>query len=109
MDEATQGGDAQITVRRDSPADAQQRQIVVKLDGERVGELMYGDTITMPVRAGHHKLQVDNTWKWKTVELDVGVGDHVKYQTLSKAGRFMWFLVSTFGAGPMDVVIRREE
>ncbi|MGC1416986.1 MAG: hypothetical protein WA817_16990, partial [Candidatus Acidiferrum sp.] len=50
-----------ITIRRKSPDDAQQRQIIVKLDGEKVGELFYGDTISVQASAGHHKLQVDNT------------------------------------------------
>jgi hypothetical protein len=98
-----------ITVRRKSPDDAQQRQIIVKLDGQNVGELFYGDTISVPVTAGHHKLKVDNTWNWKTVEVDVAAGEHLKFQTVSKAGRITWFLVSLFGAGPIYVSIKREE
>ncbi|MGC0773296.1 MAG: hypothetical protein WB543_10200 [Candidatus Acidiferrum sp.] len=98
-----------ITIRRTSNEDAQQRQIIVKLDGESVGELFYGDTISMPVTAGHHRLRVDNTWNWKTVELDVAAGEHLKFQTMSRAGRLTWFLVSLFGAGPIYVSIKREE
>jgi hypothetical protein len=98
-----------ITVRRNSPDDVQQRQIIVKLDGESVGELLYGDTISVPVTSGHHRLRVDNTWNWKTVELDVAAGDHLKFQTVSRAGRFTWFLVSMLGAGPIYVSIKRED
>lgn len=98
-----------ITIRRTSNEDAQQRQIIVKLDGESVGELFYGDTISVPVTAGHHRLRVDNTWNWKTVELDVAAGEHLKFQTMSRAGRLTWFLVSLFGAGPIYVSIKREE
>ena len=98
-----------ITIRRKSPDDVQQRQIIVKLDGENVGELFYGDTISIPVTAGHHSLRVDNTWNWMTVALDVAAGDHMKFQTQSRAGRFSWFLVSLFGAGPIYVSIQREE
>ncbi len=98
-----------ITIRRKSPDDAQQRQIIVKLDGEKVGELFYGDTISVQASVGHHKLQVDNTWNWKTVELNVAAGQHLKFQAVSKAGRLTWFLVSLFGAGPIYVSIKREE
>ncbi|MGC1483549.1 MAG: hypothetical protein WA789_07145 [Candidatus Acidiferrum sp.] len=98
-----------ITIRRKSPDDVQQRQIIVKLDGEKVGELFYGDTISVPASAGHHRLQVDNTWNWKTVELDVAGGEHLKFQTMSRAGRLTWFLVSMLGAGPIYVSIKREE
>lgn len=104
----TGGSGAQITVARTSPEDVQQRQVVVKLDGEKIGDLMYGDTLTIQVNAGKHRLKVDNTWNWKTVEVDVATGDHVKFQTVSKAGRLTWFLVNTLGAGPNYVSIQRE-
>jgi hypothetical protein len=100
---------ARITIRRVSPQDVQQRQIIVKLDGERVGELYYGDTITVPVSAGHHRLRVDNTWNWKTLELNVAAGEHLKFKTVNRAGKLTWFLVSMFGAGPIYVSIQREE
>jgi hypothetical protein len=98
-----------ITIRRKSPEDVQQRQIIVKLDGENVGELFYGDTISVPVTPGRHSLRVDNTWNWKTLELDVTAGEHLKFQTASRAGKFTWFLVSVLGAGPIYVSIQREE
>lgn len=100
--------DAQITVARTSPDDVQQRQIVVKVDGETVGDLMYGETLTIPVKAGRHRLKVDNTWNWKTTDVEVAAGDHVKFQTVSKTGKLTWFLVSLLGAGPNYVSIRRE-
>lgn len=109
MDGTPQDAKAQITVTRNSPEDVQQRQVIVKLDGEKMGELMYGETLTMPVSAGHHRLQVDNTWKRKTVELDIAAGEHAKYKATSKAGRFMSFLAETLGGGPMDVFLQREE
>src|SRR5580704_446336 len=107
MDSDSSDEQASITIRRKSPEDVQQRQIIVKVDGEKVGELYYGDTISIRVTAGHHRLRVDNTWK--TVELDVAAGDHLKFQTTSRAGRFSWFLVSMLGAGPIYVSIKREE
>lgn len=109
MTDGSTGAQGTITIRRTSPEDAQQRQIIVKVDGENVGELFYGDTISVPVTAGRHKLKVDNTWNWKTVELDVAAGEHLKFLTVSKAGRITWFLVSLFGAGPIYVSIKREE
>jgi hypothetical protein len=96
----------QITIRRDSPEDVQLRQVIVKLDGQSVAELMYGNSITIPVTPGRHKLRVDNTWNWKTLDLDIAPGVHLKFQTISRAGRFTWFLVGTLGAGPMYVSIQ---
>jgi hypothetical protein len=100
--------DSQITVTRVSSDDVQQRQIIVKLDGERVAELLYGQSVTQAVAPGRHRLRVDNTWNWKTLDLDVAPGEHLKFRTVSRAGRFTWFLVGTLGAGPMYVSIERE-
>jgi hypothetical protein len=96
-----------VTVSRTSPDDIQQRQIVVKLDGKRLGELMYGDEISREVEPGPHRLQVDNTWNWKTVELNLAPGEHARFRTVNRGGRFTWFLVGTLGVGPMYVSIER--
>ena len=109
INSADTGATAQITIHRDSPDDTQVRQVVVQLDGERITELMYGDSTTFPVAAGHHKLRVDNTWNRKTLELDVAPGEHLKFITVNRAGRFTWFLVGTLGAGPMYVSIEPEQ
>lgn len=101
-----QAAEAQITIRRTSPDDIQLRQIIVKLDGKPVAELMYGGTVTIPVKPGRHRLRVDNTWNWKTLDLNVAPGDHLKFLTITRAGRFTWFLVGTLGAGPMYVSIQ---
>ena len=107
--EGTQtGAQASITIHRTSPEDAQQRQIVVELDGQRMGELMYGDSMTIPVTPGRHRLRIDNTWNWKTLDLNVAAGEQLKFATQSKVGRFTWFLVGTLGVGPMYVSVERE-
>jgi hypothetical protein len=99
--------ESRVTVSRTNPEDTKQRQIIVKLDGARLGELMFGDEISRPVEPGRHRLQVDNTWNWKTVELSVAPGEHVRFRTVNRMGRFTWFLVGTIGVGPMYVSIER--
>jgi hypothetical protein len=102
--DATSG---RVTVSRTSPDDVKQRQIIVKLDGKRLGELMHGDEISRPVEPGRHRLQVDNTWNWKTVEFNAALGEHVRFLAVNRGGRFTWFLVGTLGVGPMYVSIQR--
>jgi hypothetical protein len=101
-----QAPEARITIRRTSPDDIQLRQIIVKIDNKPVAELMYGGTVTIPVTPGRHRLRVDNTWNWKTLDLGVAPGDHLKFLTTNRAGRFTWFFVGTLGAGPMYVSIQ---
>jgi len=98
-----------ITVSRTSERDVKQRQIIVEVDGERVAELMFGKTVTRRVLPGRHSVRVDNTWNRKTIEFDLASGEHAKFQTLSRVGRFTWFLVSVLGAGPMYVSLEREK
>jgi len=100
--------ESHITVSRTSADDVQQRQIIVKLDGVRVAELMYGQSLTRTVAPGRHRLRVDNTWNWKTLEFDLAPGEELKFRTVSRAGRFTWFLVGTLGAGPMYVSLEPE-
>jgi hypothetical protein len=98
---------SRVTVSRTSPDDIKQRQVIVKLDGKRLGELMHGDEISRAVESGRHRLQVDNTWNWKTVELNLAPGEHARFRTVNRGGRFTWFLVGTLGVGPMYVSIER--
>ncbi len=98
---------SRVTISRTSPDDIQQRQIIVKLDGKRLGELMAGDEISQVVEPGRHRLQVDNTWNWKNVDFSVAPGEHARFQTVNRGGRFTWFLVGTLGVGPMYVHVER--
>jgi hypothetical protein len=99
--------ESRVTVSRSSQDDIKQRQIIVKLDGNRLGELMHGDEMSRVVEPGKHRLQVDNTWNWKTVEFNAAPGEHVRFLTVNRGGRFTWFLVGTLGVGPMYVSIER--
>ena len=101
--------ESKITLERNSPDDVQQRQVIVKLDGERIGDLMYGKTITRPIEPGDHLLQLDNTWNKKKIEFHVEPGEQAKFKVVNRAGRFTWFLVAALGAGPMYVSAEREE
>ncbi len=101
--------ESRVTISRTNPDDIKQRQIIVKLDGTRLGELMHGDEISRVVEPGPHRLQVDNTWNWKTVALNVAPGEHARFRTVNRMGRFTWFLVGTLGVGPMYVSIERVE
>ena len=96
---------AQITIVRNSPEDTQTRQIVVYLDGENQGELMYGDSVTLPVAPGEHTVRVDNTWNRQELKIEIRAGDQLQFLTKSVAGKFSWFLLGFLGFGPIHVSI----
>jgi hypothetical protein len=103
----SRGAPSRVTITRTSPEDIKQRQIIVKLDGKRLGELMPGDELSREVEPGRHRLQVDNTWNWKNVDFKLAPGEHARFQTVNRGGRFTWFLVGTIGVGPMYVSVER--
>jgi hypothetical protein len=97
-----------ITLTRNSPDDVKQRQVIVKVDGERIGDLMYGKTLSRPLEPGDHILKLDNTWNKKSISFRVEPGENAKFKVVNRAGRFTWFLVASLGAGPMYVSVERE-
>ncbi|MGD0438746.1 MAG: hypothetical protein ABSB86_19970, partial [Bryobacteraceae bacterium] len=91
--------EARLTIARTSPEDLKQRQVIIKLDGEWIADLMYDHTMTRAIQPGHHHLRVDNTWNKKNLEFDAAAGEEVRFRVVNRAGRFTWFLVASLGAG----------
>ena len=98
---------SRLIVSRTSPADVQQRQVIVKLDGEPFATLLYGQTVTREIPPGSHRLRFDNTWAKKSVEFRLADGEEVKYNAINRAGRFTWWMVAVLGAGPMYLTVER--
>lgn len=99
---------ATLTVNRTSTDDAQQRQIIICLDGEPIAELMFGDSVTKEIPAGPHTLLVDNTWKKKSAEFAAKEGEEIRFLVKNHSGRFSEFLLMIFGAGPLKVTLARQ-
>jgi len=99
---------ATLTVNRNATDDAQQRQIIVSLDGEPVAELMFGDSVTREIPAGPHTLFVDNTWNRKSTNFTVAENEKISFLTKSRSSRFADFLLMLFGAGPLKVFLTRQ-
>ena|ERR1700676_2544989 len=98
---------ARLTVSRTSSNDVQQRQVIVKLDGEPFAVLLYGQTATREIPSGSHRLRFDNTWVKKTVEFKAADDEEVKYNVINRPGRFTWWMVAVLGAGPMYLTVER--
>jgi hypothetical protein len=96
----TSAATAQLTVVRNSDDDTQTRQIVVYLDGQRMGELMFGQSITLPVASGHHTLRVDNTWNRQDVTLELHAEDHLNFLTKAPQANSPGFSSASSVPGP---------
>ena len=96
-----------VTITRTDAADFGQRQLVITLDGERLGDLFFGDSISREVAPGPHTLRVSNTLVWKTVSFEVKPGEQVRFAAINRAGRLTYPMLVIFGAGPLYLTVKR--
>ena len=99
---------ARITVARKHPKDVRDRQIVVSLDGQSFATLLFGDSVTREVASGLHRLRAHNTLFWKTIEIDLGPGEHARFVVINRAGAGTLSLLSLLGVGPLYLTFERE-
>jgi hypothetical protein len=98
---------ATLMVERNSPDDAQQREIIVLVDGEWIAELTFGKSVTQEIPPGDHTLTVDNTWNKKSVAFTAQDGETIRFKTKNTSSRIAEFFLMIFGAGPLKVSVER--
>ena len=99
--------EARITIARDSTEDAGFREIFVSLDGERLGILQHGDSISTEVPAGPHTLRAHNTLFWKTHHLTLRPGEHARFVAINRAGWGTFGMLFILGAMPVYLTFER--
>jgi hypothetical protein len=100
-------GRAQLTIRRDSQADIRQREVIMSLDGERIGRMLFGQRLTREVSPGSHQLRAYNTLFWKTVEFNAEPGDHIEFLVTNYAKRGFPVIATFFGFAPLYVKLEQ--
>jgi hypothetical protein len=96
-----------VTVSRTNDEDFKQRQLVIWIDGERLGDLMFGDAFSRDVAPGRHTLRVSNTLVWKTVSFDVKPGEQARFEVVNRPGRLTYPMLAMLGVGPLYVTVKR--
>lgn len=96
-----------VTIARTHASDVGMRQLVITLDGERLGDLLYGESMQRDVAPGPHTLRVSNTLVWKTLPFDVKPGEQVRFEAINRAGRLTYPLLVLIGAGPLYLTVTR--
>ena len=98
---------ASVTITRTSQEDFKSRQLIVWIDGERLADLLFGDSITRDLEPGPHRLRVSNTLVWKSVHFTVNPGEQIYFEAINRPGWGSLPLLVLFGAGPLFVTVRR--
>jgi hypothetical protein len=97
-----------ITVSRTSKDDVGFREVFVSVDGEQVGILAYGETLTHELPAGPHRIRAHNTLFWKTYDLVLQPGEHARFTAANRAGWASFGFLMVLGAAPLYLTFARE-
>ena len=98
---------ARVTVTRADPSDFKQRQLVIYLDGQRLGEILFGESLTHEISPGPHRLRVSNTLVWKSASFDAKAGDQVRFEAINRPGKLTYPMLVIMGVGPLYVTLTR--
>jgi hypothetical protein len=81
---------------------------VTSLDGEPLGTLLFGESVTREIPPGTHRLRAHNTLFWKTREFQAVAGAHVRFNVVNRAGLGSFSLLGLFGAAPLYLTLEPE-
>ena len=98
---------ASVTVTRTSQEDFKSRQLIVWIDGDRVADLLWGDSVTRDIESGPHRIRVSNTLVWKAVHFTVKPGEQVFFEAINRPGWGSLPMLLVLGVGPLFVTLRR--
>lgn len=96
-----------VTCCRTHRRDIGQRQIFVKVDDGAQVALLFGQSFTLEVKPGSHKLRAHNTLFWRTVTFHVEAGEHLEFLLINKGGPITFGIAAILGAAPVFLRIQR--
>jgi len=99
---------ARVTITRRQENDVRDRQIVVSVDGEHAGTLLFGQQVTRELPAGPHRLKAHNTLFWRNIDVDLAPGEHARFTVINRAGSGTLSLLGILGVGPLYLTFERD-
>jgi hypothetical protein len=97
-----------VTLSRNDDTDVRERQIYARIDDGPRQMLYFGDTVTIDVTAGEHRLRSNNTLFWKRMTFSIKPGEHLEFVFINRATWIGLGIVAFFiGGVPLQLVIQR--
>ncbi len=94
-----------VTCCRTHRTDVGQRQVVVRLDGGRPVQLLFGESWTEEILPGRHHLRVHNTLFWKNLTFTTEPGEHLEFQIINRARWWTAGVVGLLGSAPLFLTV----
>ena len=98
-----------IILQRNSPHDFQDRQIYVFVDGEPIGKIRYGQSLSHPIEPGEHTVRVFNTLLSQTIAINAAPGEQVKLQCGTGMPTAGWLMMIFLHVTYLRVWISRDD
>ena len=95
-----------ITFSRMHPTDCGHRQVFARLDGGEQLALVYGESITMDVLPGRHRVRVHNTLFWKNVEFSIEPGERLEMIIINAARWWTAGMAGILGCAPLFLTVK---
>jgi hypothetical protein len=96
-----------ITFSRTHHTDCGQRQVFARLDAGESVALLFGETVTLEVNPGRHKLRVHNTLFWKNIEFSIEMGERLEFLIINSARWWTAGVVGVLGSAPLFLTVRQ--
>jgi hypothetical protein len=98
---------ARLLVTRSSERDVKNRQVFVSLDGNGIGDILFGEKLDKPITPGRHRVRVHNTLFWKTIDFGAAPGETVHFETVNYSGKGFLHFVMIIGVAPLFLAVER--
>ena len=96
-----------VTIGRTDQSDCGQRQIFARLDDHPRVTLVFGDSVTMEVLPGRHRLRVHNTLFWKTIDFAIEPAERLEFQVINRARWWTYGMAGVLGSAPLFLTVRK--
>lgn len=96
-----------VTIGRTHPSDCGQRQIFATLDRLIRVALVFGQSVTLDIPPGRHRLFVHNTLFWKTIDFSIETGEHLEFLVINSARWWTYGMAGVLGSAPLFLTVRK--
>ncbi len=96
-----------VTICRTHRLDIGIRHVVVRLDDGAKTTLLFGESFTLDVKPGSHRLRVHNTLFWKNIDFVVETGEHLEFMVINRGGAWTFGLLAWLGAAPLFLTVQQ--
>jgi len=103
----SEGLECTVTLSRMHPKDCGQRQVFARVDELDRVALLFGEATTLQVLPGRHRLRVNNTLFWKTVDFAIEPAEHLEFVLINESRWWTAGIVGLLGAAPLFLTVKQ--